>query len=496
MKRVLIADDDVLVCRFLSQIIDWEACGYELVGTARDGSQALAMIRELQPQILITDIEMPVMDGIELVRQVRKTGNQLKILILSCHDDFAHVREGMRAGADEYFLKDELTGKKLLELLQSFSMELAVPGDRTEEEQRNRKEAEEKHLQQLLEGTATDSSDSGYEAVLAVHVTEYEERAALRTTEQRENFYRSFASVLREQIPEQKEGAVCHVRGGWFALLVKKGGGRSRQDRQYLLQETGNRILHQADKQFELQVRIGAAELEDCGNDTAAAWERARELQGYAFYENRQFFCSWQYAPMGTALPAEAEAFLSHAEEWMLKEERDRIRSAAEQALESFRREKTKEASVAAWLRSADGIFRLEPRALPKQFTLLKDLGGEYEEACVRRHRQQHLYSDSIEAVVRYIEENYRNNLTLQSAADAVHLTPTYLSFMFHKETDVTFSEYLQNCRIRHARELLTGTDMKIREIGELVGYNDYRHFCKTFKKAVGMTPQEYRKQN
>lgn len=486
MKRVLIADDDFLVCRFLTQIIDWERNGYELAGIARDGSQAMALIREQQPDILITDIEMPVMDGIELVRQIRKNGNPMKILILSCHDDLAHVKEGIRAGADEYFLKDELSGQKLLELLGSFSREMSS-GESSSE-------AEEKHLIQLLEGTASEVSGSRANAVLAVHVTAYEERASLRTAEQREGFYRTFAAVLKSQVPDTVQARACHVRGGWFALLAGFDRNVGRQDQQYHLLELSNRILYQADRQFELTVQIGIAEAELYGGDMAAAWDQARALTGYAFYEKKQVFCSWQYRPMGNLLPAEASDFLEKAEEWRIRRDWERIRLSAEQTRKAFEQERTREPLVAAWLRNADEIFRIRDRGTVTQFEQLRELGAEYAAACVQKHPGEQMYSDSITEVIRYIQENYRSNLTLNDAAEAVHLTPTYLSYMFHKETEVTFSEYLQNCRIEHAKELLTGTEEKIRVIGELAGYNDYRHFCKTFKRVVGMTPQEYRK--
>lgn len=493
MKKILIVDDDVLVCRFLSQLVDWEGNGYELVGIARDGSQALTLIEEKHPHILITDIEMPVMNGIDLVKQIRKTEHEMKILILSCHDDFAHVKEGMRAGADEYFLKDELTGKKLLELLETFSGELSSRREESAEEVAAKKiEAEEKYLLQLLEGTAVDVAGRFADAILAVHVTEYEERASLRTMEERESFYRAFTSMLRKQISDQLKGRVCHVRGGWFALLVSFTRELGWQEQQYLLLELTNKIQHQADKHFELKVGIGIVGIWDYGNDIAEAWERARGLLGYAFYERKQVFVSWQYPPMGRELPEAAEYFLEKAAEWNAKRDPEKIREGVKAALESFEKEKTREAVVAGWLRNADGIFQIKMRSLPKKIEGLQNLGKEYTEAC--KHHEADLYSDSIAEVIRYIQENYRNNITLNAAANAVHLTPTYLSYMFHKETNVTFSDYLQNCRMEHAKELLIDTGEKVREISEMVGYNDYRHFCKSFKKQVGVTPQEYRK--
>ncbi|MDO4489822.1 MAG: response regulator [Lachnospiraceae bacterium] len=495
MKRVLIVDDDFLVCRFLEQIIDWRAQGYELVGIARDGSQALKMISEKKPDILITDIEMPVMDGIQLVKQVRSTGNPVKILILSCYDDIVHVKEGIRAGADEYYLKDELTDRSLLELLDRFSDEmLPAQTGSEEEEKRKRLETEERHLQQLLDGTIPDMAGKGRRYLFAVHVTEKEEQRLFGTTEQRERFCNAFREMMRTQVSDCAEAQVCHVRGGWFALLLEGAEAPGLQEQRYRMQELANRLLYQGERAFDLQVQIGIAEQETGIQETTAVWELAKGLTGHGFYERTAVFTSWQYPGMGSTLPGCGAVFLEEAEGWRVKGRGEEIRLAVQEVLESFEREKTKEAVVFSWVRSADSIFRIGARSFPARFKDLENLGKEYQRACTEQAADPCLYSEHVSGVIRFIRENYRNNITLNAAAEEVHLTPTYLSYIFHKETGATFSEYLQNCRLDHAKELLAETGEKIREIGETVGYHDYRHFCKTFKKAEGITPQEYRK--
>ena len=117
MIKVLLADDDFLVRTFLSRITDWEKHGYKLVGAAQDGEEALRMAKEYEPDIIITDISMPVMDGIELIRRLKEEGNAAVTIVLSCHDDFDYVKEAMKLGANEYVLKNLLTEDTLLKLL-------------------------------------------------------------------------------------------------------------------------------------------------------------------------------------------------------------------------------------------------------------------------------------------------------------------------------------------------------------------------------------------
>lgn len=127
MIKVLLADDDFLVRTFLSRITDWEKHGYKLVGAAQDGEEALRMAKEYEPDIIITDISMPVMDGIELIRRLKEEGNAAVTIVLSCHDDFDYVKEAMKLGANEYVLKNLLTENKLLTLLEEVKSPLFPP---------------------------------------------------------------------------------------------------------------------------------------------------------------------------------------------------------------------------------------------------------------------------------------------------------------------------------------------------------------------------------
>ena len=261
-----------------------------------------------------------------------------------------------------------------------------------------------------------------------------------------------------------------------------------------MLRENAAIIQKEADRHFEVAVQIGISEAYVYKHDIAACWNRARELLGFAFYEKSSIFYGWQYGLPGTCMPSCAEQFLEEAEVWKAKRDKDGLMQACQQVLETFQREKTVEKLVSAWMRNADRLLGMEARPLPKHFSLLQGIVKEYGKACEEKLQDIRQYSESVAAVIRYVQQNYRHDISLNSAANVVHLTPTYLSYTFHKETNITFSEYLQSCRINHAKELLENTDEKIREIGFMVGYNDNRHFGKIFKKATGFTPQEYRK--
>ena len=119
MFRTLLVDDDFLVRSYLKTLNAWEKAGYEVVKDVQDGEEALHVLEEEKIDVIITDISMPLMDGIELIRHIREEKENIYIMVLSCHDDFEYVKEAMRLGADEYILKNTLDEDTLLEILES-----------------------------------------------------------------------------------------------------------------------------------------------------------------------------------------------------------------------------------------------------------------------------------------------------------------------------------------------------------------------------------------
>ena len=115
--KTVIADDDHLVRSYLKMLPSWERAGFEIVADARDGEEAMEALEKTNAVLLVTDISMPLMDGITLIRKIRRTNQKLYIIVLSCHDEFEFVKDAMKEGADEYVLKNTLDEDTLYELL-------------------------------------------------------------------------------------------------------------------------------------------------------------------------------------------------------------------------------------------------------------------------------------------------------------------------------------------------------------------------------------------
>ena len=154
MIKTLIVDDDFLVRMFLKQLTDWEAAGFLLTEDACNGKEALSVLEKDMPELIITDLSMPVMDGVSLIQRVRELSADICIVVLSCHDEFEYVKEAMRSGADEYILKNYLDEAALLRVLDSVRAKLdqtAAVRQEKSELQRLAKKGTELLLQELLE---------------------------------------------------------------------------------------------------------------------------------------------------------------------------------------------------------------------------------------------------------------------------------------------------------------------------------------------------------
>lgn len=311
MKRILLADDDFLVRSYLSQLVDWEANGYMLAGVAQDGAQALELAEKLQPDIVIADIDMPVMNGISLLQKLRERRHPAKVIMLSCHDDFEYVKEAMRTGAEEYLLKDTVTPEKLLQTLQ----ELA-PADDTEETQERMEEQEREQLLRLLEGTALSCESIAPDAVIAVRLTEYEETMAYQPMEQREQFYRSFLQTCEGAGKNLAAVRCIHVRGGLFAVLCAFRTGMGRQSQQLALRETATALVQEADRHFAAAVKLGVSDAAEYSTEISSCWRDAKNALEHAFYQPGSIFYAWQCGKMGDMLPRAAEEFLKWRRIW------------------------------------------------------------------------------------------------------------------------------------------------------------------------------------
>ena len=205
MYRVIIADDDFLVRTYLKQMIPWQDQGFLIIGDAKNGQEAMQLLQQEEADILITDVSMPIMNGIELTRWIKNNSPTTHVLVLSCHDDFVYVKEAMKLGIDDYILKNDLTPETLLEALGKISESLnessTKSNDNLEAEKQiliEKNNLEQELLRQFDEGTNLSQLEQlsfKLPAALLILPKDWSQREQDFTELEIETFFNAFAEM-------------------------------------------------------------------------------------------------------------------------------------------------------------------------------------------------------------------------------------------------------------------------------------------------------------
>ena len=520
--KVFLVDDEIAIRETIRNTFPWEDRGFQLVGEAPDGEMALPMIRDLNPDILLTDIRMPFMDGMQLCGELKRLMPWVGIIILSGYDDFSYAQQAISLGVREYLLKP-VTARELGEALDRVSARIAEERDQRERAAslRRRLASGSQFLKEkLLASLFTDEGDRYEDETLLKQMRDMGVNltancyAVIDIAFPLEGEARASAREALSDLAEASGGSVftCGMAKGARALVLGDNE-RDAEERAYsfassavqlpqlencdgLLLSIGETVSDYFDIRRSMQsarfVRqtaagqreerriIGVGEL----NDHPAAVD---DLELSPLYERLQYASVDEVDPilaeyMGT-LGASAEGmelamgYLRIAAVITAKRIVHDAGSEPQEALD--------QALVTEALR-AEGEAGLEAvRALLRSAIQSRDLSGRVTgETPVGRARI-------------YLSRHFADpNLMLQDVAGAVGMSQSHFSTVFAQEMGITFTQYLTALRIGKAKELLAATAMRSSEIAFAVGYNDAHYFSYLFKKHTGMTPSEYRKSN
>ena len=500
MKKVLIVDDDALVRMFLRQIIPWEDEGCTVVGDARDGEEALELAGQTRPDLILSDVSMPTMDGVELVRRLRAEGFGGGIIMLSCHDDFEYVKNAMQLGADEYLLKNHLSPDSLRAAL------AAVGGKRAAAEapspameklaQKGRRALQREALERLLAERPEEPPllrEAGFAARYRVCAA-----CLLRMPPDAGKLFELCCQIASAGGFPDVEAAGVGPRGCAFLLdLTGQPSELAQQERARALAarvETGLRSY------LRLEATMGVSRPCSGAHAVSDALRQANEALVAAFYGEGTYWYGTEAAALSEAVPEAAVRFREELPA-LLTGDRVTFETAYAMALAAFARERTLPGVVLRWLQSCDakaGITRT-----PKTYAALDRLTGYQGCAAEYLLRMETLanqclpenLSPQIAAAVRYLQAHFPEPVTLGDAAAEAGFNPSYFSSVFKRELGVGFSEYLTDLRLARVRQQLLEGGGTIKEIAQRAGFFDYRHFCKTFKKKTGLSPAEYRRE-
>lgn len=500
MKKVLIVDDDFLVRTYLKQMISWEEYGFYIVGDAKNGREALEILERDRADILIADVSMPIMDGIELTRQVKKFSPRTHILILSCHDDFVYVKEAMKLGIDDYLLKNNLTEETLLDALKKISFEetendseierLAVIGrKKLREDFFCAFDSGGDNLNELTRGTNFNPKFQSATALMIIPKN-WREREQILSDVERENFLSAFAEMTLNTCRNLLGGKVQPLifdseREGFFhwCLIIDA----------LANIEIAQRLQGFAKMYFNLELKIFLSSPQNSLNNLANSWQKLYVARTDSFYSDKKIFLAEDLSPLEIKIPDELKTSSQKLVEALGFSEADFsavFKTFREKLLNAKLHPEILFTFIAELFVEERNILPspLQAENFSDWFAQLKNFLTELR----NRHGKDYL-PPTIRLALRYIETHCREDISQSDVADAVHLNPSYFSTLFKKSLGKGFSDYLTELRIEHVKERLATTSEKIKIISISEGFNDYQYFCKLFKRLTDLTPSQYR---
>ena len=523
MYKVFLVDDEIVVREGIRSNFPWDET-FELAGEAPDGEIALTMLQDVKPDILITDIRMPFMDGLELCRQVSRTMPWVYIIILSGYDDFAYAKEAISLGVSEYLLKP-VSGEELRGVLERISLRIEDDkrrraSDREQMAASNRFQRE-KLLTELYRGGNCERIIKEARSMKINLLANHYLVMLLSPEAEQENEEKLLtAQGVAERLAENSGGAAHHLRSFYngrteFIFLVMGDTPEDLEERAYGLAQSAC-FDAQRSAGIELLVAIGEEEnsLKDISKslgNTRGIMEKLRDGK----VKNRAMRI------MGAQeVPPEPELSLPDMDSAPLA---DQLRYAAAEDVDAVLNKYVAGLgdSAAQSVMMANYFFVEIMLAASR---IVRDSGGNPKEIIPEAFRTQNSmlsvdealplcrnmlrravefresrgserYGSVIRKARAFINERYADsNLTLHDVASHVALSNNHFCTVFSQEVGQTFTEYLTAVRIGRAKELLSATSMRTSDVAYSVGYNDPHYFSYLFKKNTGISPRDYRK--
>lgn len=531
MLKVFLVEDEFVMREGIKNNIDWKSNGYEFCGEASDGELALPMIQKLKPDIVITDIRMPFMDGLTLSRLIKKEMPWIEIIILSGYEEFEYAKEGIKIGIAEYLLKP-VSGDELLKEVNALAAKI--------EEKKKEREIREKYIKEMEENFLKEKKD-----LFQYLVTGEKSVAELLETAGRLGID---LSALWYNIVLIKTRSMHHAYDEYSGSLVE-----IEQELKSLEEDThilsfdrnleGKALLFKADSEEELK------QLQDNYLDKVkkvfAKYEHVRYFGGIGMPVNRLRELSLSFEKASHAF---AHRYLMNESLIINSEEMEQgVYSEREEFnLSNVNPKQIDKGKILEFLKLGDreetvyfveeffkdlgtnvmksNIFRqyitmdayfcvvdfveglsfdrneieqpdMSSGVLQSRESTIKYIIKIMEKALELREKSaSSKYGDIVDEVVRYIEKNYaQEDLSLNLLASHVNFSPNHLSMIFSQHTGQTLIKFLTDYRMGKAKELLRCSGKRSSVISMEVGYRDPHYFSYLFKKTQGMTPTQYR---
>lgn len=505
--KIIVVEDEVRIREGIRDLIDMLEEEWEFAGEAENGEAGLELIRKEHPDVVITDIRMAKMDGLEMLKAARAEGIDLKAVVLSAYSEFEYARTAMKMGVTEYLLKP-VSIDEFFKALEHIRAQI--------EREQKKQPAMLGSLEQVI-GAVVYGQLEPDEAIQAYLKSRYQ-------IEENQTFIE-----ICIYLGSHDAADTARVQKRWEELLKNAGAKeycivKAEYEKSLLV------IVYSWHNELSLKRTIQFSLMREKDGYGSAGYIRAEGLEDLKpKFETIYSYMDWnvtlgdgilitwpqvtQIQTMVCVYPVELENSLK-TELCLGQIEK------VEEIIKRFGRfffenrlytpKDIKECYI-RFLWAAIGIMNdiglIDYGNLNQQAILdgimgsrsrreLKTVAGHVFSCLAEEKVRENTEHLTVKRVKSMIHEFYQTGITLDEIARRLDVTPEYLSSQFHKATGETFSAYMRNYRMQKAKELLLGTQMKLYEIAEAVGYSDGKYFSRVFRECTGCLPAEYRKRN
>lgn len=524
MYKVIIAEDEMLVRIGLKNIIEWEQFEMMVVADVANGQEAWEAYQKHSPEVVITDLKMPIMDGMQLISKIREDDRNVQIIILTCIEDFTLIRQAMALGVNDYILKLTMSPEEMAQVLKRVSKDLNkypklksaykadynVGNENIFKERlvkdylfRNRFTADEFMRHASLQGLRFANGNTFLGILEIDHYEKLEEKFK---DESGQLIRMSMLNVIEEILNLYQYGEVIHEHEKRYMLFFSFPEWMDENKMKTELKSAVDHIQQIISLYFNVTVSCAVSSKANHYGEWSRKFREPSMILDYKYALGLNIFYYWEdlkdtdfqklvwnklqgfLAEINTLSPKLRKEFESNLT-WF-------------SSMDDFTRDKLQKLCI-QWLHRHLFFLRL-PEQQFSRMTLefaeaveicetVEEIVDLYKEAVnVHQIPKQKLHKE-VSVAVDYISKHYADNLTLAEVAERVSITPNYLTGLMKRELNMSFVEYLTHYRIEIAQKLLLDTNLLSYEIADKVGFPDHSYFSRTFKKMTGFGPREFR---
>ncbi len=534
MYKVLIADDESKVCQLIKNLIDWDKLNLKNVAIASDGIMALELIKLHQPDIVITDIKMPGYEGIELIKKVKEIYPNIDFVIVSGYQHFDYAQNAIKYGVKDYLLKPLKENEINATLSKMIEKYKEIDSEKSQQEKRQIEDLErlkdefltniyngsnmeflkEAHLNEINEKYHVNFSEGFYQSIIVKPDFEYQandfELMSMLLNKISKIIDENLSDLCSEMLSLSLEDRIFIIvnyqaenkkklRKALVNIIDESHLFRDLIENLMITISTGNAQLclediiqssNEAQKALMDRIVTGYGRISEYNEGI----NRKKSIESILFFEKRRELINF----IEDFNAVEIKNWITDIEKAMLEEPSISGQFVLDMVVEIFEMIMYGLKNHTKVTTCLDDYMTEFHAAIQMQNSIVAvfEITGQYVEKMLKQviDDRKNQSNRPIREAQKYINEHYASSINLEEISTMVGFNATYFSTLFKKETGLNFLEYVTSVRIKAAKQLLSDSRKSTLDISFQVGYKDFKHFTKQFKKITGLSPSKYRK--